>query len=1580
MAVVLVLVGTLRNAETLNAKGIFKEVEELRQDYWDNGQVFTILEIVPDGGETEFAYLVGEEEPYSDGYFDTETDFVSLPLEEQEKIVEDLASRDILTTNETSAAQYPLYYNLKEFDDVILSEKQSQELIDAGYTEITGEHLVAGTYTEIVDNNGDVAYEFTPKTEITGADVDLEGTSAYLILEDGTYLYLTYDVESRTYKETVVGSGDGSDETPEVSTGDEGESVEGSALVVNSSVTEKEIGIVEKSESVSSNEEVDEEEQPADSTPVTSPQPEQPQGSVSPEMPVQDEVSITATGDVYDGYGYLSGYVVYTKHIKEYTVTNNEFFKKYVFDMAVDDKAKVKVDVKTVEVSKLTIADIRLADIFYIQGGSYGLTGGSADMASNIAFELIKMVACDPADNDSYSQPRVPCIMDYSIYDNLNTANQNSNMYKLAVMMMSSDMPATFDYFFNGIYHWDNDINSEGWTKIKSYMPTEIPNNGHFVNENVYFVNKIIKDGEVVSGIDLVSSDFRVSFSEREIAEGFAEVYNAIAREKNDNPDSELIDGLIDPAIVIQYLLNFADDSLIVKKAAIKVLELQPCKTFNWDTDAEKMQFIKKYAPDFENNPNAVEIDCMTTMEFVGKNINLNATYDLIYIGTNIDNYKREYVDVRESNGRYTQSMLRRWVDPNMKGIIYSHVGDLTENNVSGSGGVGLLDSDYDHANTEHPGWRQLRLPGNDISSHNKDDLIEYLKSGYPIIVSDLFFNYGGKNYTINKGGVGAIVENGATVTDINGGASGYTVKRDNKWQVTEHDQVKNGSMTSYNDGTTVRYGILDTSTYLYQVIKEAWDPDKTSWSARKYPNLVNQSGADTQFMNTYLNKQKISLNLTQMPASYSYTTKGDYDVIKDIKYLTPEADGKYILNYEFSISNLDSLSSPSDRYTCQLFIDDNFDGKFSKSQEEVSELNIMEAATGTKVSVKDLRVGVPYTLTRELPADYVGCIQWQLLVSQTGNEYIQCEEIGLTAVKSVKETINVLQIMDYNGTSVDLEQQVKMQNSAWGEALNNIPDFNINIVSYTLPEYVDKLERYLLPKVAAGADIGTYATPEDFFTDGVFNDGGTDMILMGFIDSFDEFNHDVAIDAIMNYAESGRSVLFSHDMTSWMSKYRQRSGTDRMYKNQKDHNGNYIRNDGRNGYTVFKRYADAGLGAEAASEYFGIRIRAISGMDMYGATVNRLAGNWGEGSYANSGKGYSNNPNNANYNMDAWNYLVGLGRDMAFKANSEQRETVGETTGGSYILNRDNGISFIVQDRGMWAGSDVTTVTQVNDGVITSYPYEIAEEFISALTHSQYYALDLEEDADSDGESDLVVWYCVASRGNNNEDLFEVSPNDVRNNYYIYSMGNVIYTGMGHTKIDENNGGTYIEEIKLFVNTMVAAYRAGVKTPEVSIIESEDEGADRIDFIALPYDTEYVDADNNLVVVDEANTVNSRKVDVYFTVNDNNVIKGSKALISEFYVNGTKVAFENYQLHNCTDNSNEIDVVDLGNDGKYYSLETGKTYRVTLTLDYAQIAASCDVEVHLYARVEKKNGIINTSEKSYDKVKVGKVDMFDLD
>ena len=115
---------------------------------------------------------------------------------------------------------------------------------------------------------------------------------------------------------------------------------------------------------------------------------------------------------------------------------------------------------------------------------------------------------------------------------------------------------------------------------------------------------------------------------------------------------------------------------------------------------------------------------------------------------------------------------------------------------------------------------------------------------------------------------------------------------------------------------------------------------------------------------------------------------------------------------------------------------------------------------------------------------------------------------------------------------------------------------------------------------------------------------------------------------------------------------------------------------------------------------------------------------------------------------------------------------------------------------------------SQINNGQINMYPYEIGENVAVSRTHAQYFQLDLNAD-------DIVVWYALSaddtSTNANVYRYFDMSGNDALNNYYIYSKGNITYTGAGHSLLDNSD-----IELKLFVNTIIKAIGSANSIPTV--------------------------------------------------------------------------------------------------------------------------------------------------------------------
>lgn len=139
--------------------------------------------------------------------------------------------------------------------------------------------------------------------------------------------------------------------------------------------------------------------------------------------------------------------------------------------------------------------------------------------------------------------------------------------------------------------------------------------------------------------------------------------------------------------------------------------------------------------------------------------------------------------------------------------------------------------------------------------------------------------------------------------------------------------------------------------------------------------------------------------------------------------------------------------------------------------------------------------------------------------------------------------------------------------------------------------------------------------------------------------------------------------------------------------------------------------------------------------------------------------------------------------------------------------------------------------ISKLNDGQITEFPYAIASDIGVATTHSQYFALDLENhyanntaasshtlyNADGSMASQPVVWYTLNSGSEDSKGYYDYNGQDAMSNYYIYSFGNVTYSTAGHSEISGE------AETQLFVNTFTRSLLSGNNNPEV---EYTDDGS----------------------------------------------------------------------------------------------------------------------------------------------------------
>lgn len=165
----------------------------------------------------------------------------------------------------------------------------------------------------------------------------------------------------------------------------------------------------------------------------------------------------------------------------------------------------------------------------------------------------------------------------------------------------------------------------------------------------------------------------------------------------------------------------------------------------------------------------------------------------------------------------------------------------------------------------------------------------------------------------------------------------------------------------------------------------------------------------------------------------------------------------------------------------------------------------------------------------------------------------------------------------------------------------------------------------------------------------------------------------------------------------------------------------------------------------------------------------------------------------------------------------------------------------------------DVSKVKKVNNSQINKYPFELTEEISTAITHTQWYQLNLED-------SDVVPWYNMSSTN--------FDSGDARNYYHTYSKGNITYSGIGHSTPWTDG------ELKLFINTMVKAERGanhkpnaisniGVEYKETNITSINEVASGMsysfyVDASDLDDDLTYVDIKINDQVLNEKNVIMS--------------------------------------------------------------------------------------------------------------------------
>mgnify|MGYP003291385600 CR=1 FL=1 len=199
-------------------------------------------------------------------------------------------------------------------------------------------------------------------------------------------------------------------------------------------------------------------------------------------------------------------------------------------------------------------------------------------------------------------------------------------------------------------------------------------------------------------------------------------------------------------------------------------------------------------------------------------------------------------------------------------------------------------------------------------------------------------------------------------------------------------------------------------------------------------------------------------------------------------------------------------------------------------------------------------------------------------------------------------------------------------------------------------------------------------------------------------------------------------------------------------------------------------------------------------------------------------------------------------------------------------------------------------------------------------------------------------------------------------------------------------------EEVKLFINTMIAAYRVAMQSPTLNIIEGNGDNTDK-SFDAIPFDG---NVSNNVT-----------SYNVYFKAEDVNLISESqKNIHCKIYMGGGSEvinvdgedinvthksgwATAGWKIFDTATNAEVAAVYDNQKKEFYYPITSGREYYLQVPLvepgtnGNGVVNLSETKSLDIYIEVQSfitKNNKVNESALIYDNFKLTQLNLFDLD
>lgn len=332
---------------------------------------------------------------------------------------------------------------------------------------------------------------------------------------------------------------------------------------------------------------------------------------------------------------------------------------------------------------------------------------------------------------------------------------------------------------------------------------------------------------------------------------------------------------------------------------------------------------------------------------------------------------------------------------------------------------------------------------------------------------------------------------------------------------------------------------------------------------------------------------------------------------------------------------------------------------------------------------------------------------------------------------------------------------------------------------------------------------------------------------------------------------------------------------------------------------------------------------------------------------------------------------LTGMTEPSDFVLNQSKEE------GSYYSLSEETGI-------GVCAPQGRAVAENMRDGVVSAYPFSVSGSL--ELTQLVYpkIALDTKQQG-------YVVWYGMSDlldeNGSSVANAYRADYGNMRNNYLLYSYDNIMYYGITWADLnmdvtmDAINDADSYKEWKLFVNALIACYNAGVKNPDVSILQGNtlSSGNKEVEYILMDQQLELEDS------IDMGLT--QQNMTLNFALEDYNISDGNKSISVRYYVadkNGTDTIAGNIPVRKLGTDGHlttqlVVDGVAQGEDVSN-SLKSGNVYQVTIPGVYSEVTENgyADIYVVISSTMTRDGEMVHAS--GYTMMTLTKVQLFNLD